>query len=414
MKRGWPAWTALSFVIAATTWRWWHSHGTSDVQWFMTWMNHVMARGPIQGYIDIHGDYPPGTSFVLWIAGHLAIATTHDPSAVLKFVLLGFLLLSTTILLAASRRPGLAAFAYGALVVNAFGLMYLDILTAPFVIGAVWAASAGRTTLMAGLLAAACVMKWQPIFIMPFGVIYILRAASDGGIRWRRQATSFFTGRAGGAATVAGGIAAVIVLVYGFPAVSDAFYRASRHNALSNFGANPLWILTWWFERNAPAGERALTPEGFVSILSASRPILRALSLISLIAYVTVLRAYWRSADRTSAGFVRFALAGYLVYFMCSAGVHENHLFLASLLSIVLAWQTPRFLWVAVVLAVAANLNLVAFYGWDGGGAEQFSVGIDVTVWLALGVSVAVAAIIWRLTANDARNTSTANPGVLS
>jgi hypothetical protein len=405
MKRGWLAWTALGIVIAATTWRWWHSAGTSDVQWFMTWMNHVMAGGPIQGYIDIHGDYPPGTSLVLWIAGHLAIATAHDPSTVLKFVLLGFLLVSTAILLVASRRPSLAAFAYGALVVNAFGLMYLDILTAPFVIGAIWAATTGRTPLMAGLLALACLMKWQPIFIMPFAIIYILRAGKDASRR-RRQTMW--------AAAIAGGIAIVVVLVYGFPAVSDAFYRASRHNALSNFGANPLWILTWWFERNASAGERALTPEGVVSILSASRPILRALSLISLIAYVTILRAYWRSADRTVGGFVRFALAGYLVYFMCSAGVHENHLFLASLLSIALAWQMPRFLWVAVVLAVAANLNLVAFYGWEGGGAQRFSRGVDVTVWLALGVSIAVMTIIWRLTRSDARNTLEANPGAPS
>jgi len=392
-RPAWLAWAALAVVIAATIWRWWDSPGTSDVQWFMTWMDHVMAGGPIQGYIDIHGDYPPGTSFVLWLIGQLAVGTASDPRAVLKLVLLGFLLLSIAILLAASRRPGLSAFAYAALVVNAFGLMYLDILTAPFVIGAIWAASTGRTPLMAGLLAAACVMKWQPVFVMPFGIIYVLHAARDGDATGRRQAIW--------AAVTAGTIAVFILLVYGFPAVSDAFYRASRHNALSNFGANPLWILTWWFERNAPAGERALTPEGVVSILSASRPILRVLSLISLIAYGTILRAYWRSGDRTAGGFVRFALAGYLVYFMCSAGVHENHLFLASLLSLALAWQAPRFLWVAVVLAVVANLNLVAFYGWEGGGAERYSRGVDVTVWLALGVSIAVTTIIWRLTRSD-------------
>lgn len=377
----------------------------------MTWMNHVMAGGPIQGYIDIHGDYPPGTSFVLWIIGQLASGTASDPRLVLKFVLLAFLVISIAMLLAASRRPGLSAFAYAALVVNAFGLMYLDILTAPFVIGAVWAASTGRVPLMAGLLAAACVMKWQPIFVMPFGIVYVLHAALSGDQEhWRRQTVW--------AAAIAGGIGVLILLVYGVPAVSDAFYRASRHNALSNFGANPLWILTWWFERNAPAGERALTPEGVVSILSASRPILRVLSLISLIAYGTVLHRYWRSADRTAGGFVRFALAGYLVYFMCSAGVHENHLFLAVLLSLALAWQAPRYLWVAAVLAVAANLNLVAFYGWDGGGAERYAHGVDVTVWLALGVSIAVTTIIWRLAfrepSAEVRYISGTNPDVPS
>lgn len=39
------------------------------------------------------------------------------------------------------------------------------------------------------------------------------------------------------------------------------------------------------------------------------------------------------------AGALRFGLAGYLAYFTLCTGVHENHLFVAVLLS--LAWQQP-------------------------------------------------------------------------
>jgi hypothetical protein len=39
-----------------------------------------------------------------------------------------------------------------------------------------------------------------------------------------------------------------------------------------------------------------------------------------------------------------------------------------------------------VALNVAANLNLIAFYGLDGNGVRMAWMGIDVTVWLALAV----------------------------
>jgi hypothetical protein len=380
---------ALLLVVAGSTWFWWDSRGTSDVDLWLGWMREVLARGPRAGYVAIRADYPPGASLVLWMAGELATDMSADPRIVLKFILLGFLVGTTVMLLIASRRPALSAFAHAALVVNSFALMYLDILTAPFLLGAIWAGYAGRTPLMAALLAAACLMKWQPLLVLPFAAIYVIRLrGATTPAAWRRTA---------GLAAIA---AAVVLLwmipVYGFPAIWDALYRASRHNDLSNFGANPLWILTWWFERTASSGP-TLSPEGIVVIHSASRPLLRALSLVTLVGYGLVLRAYWTSADRTMAGMVRYALAGYLVYFLCSAGVHENHLFLAVLLAIALAWLAPRYTWMAVVLAAALTINPVLFYGWQGGGALRTAHGIDDTVWFAIVVSVAVAWILWKL-----------------
>jgi hypothetical protein len=122
---------------------------------------------------------------------------------------------------------------------------------------------------------------------------------------------------------------------------------------------------------------------------------LRVLSLVTLLGYGEVVRRYWRAKDRTTAAFLRFSLVGYLVYFMCSAGVHENHLFLAGLLSIALAWQESRWAWVAVVIAIGANLNLVAFYGWRGAGAARLFHGVDVTVWVAGAISAAIASLAW-------------------
>jgi hypothetical protein len=72
-------------------------------------------------------------------------------------------------------------------------------------------------------------------------------------------------------------------------------------------------------------------------------------------------------------------------------------------LATALAWLEPRHTWMAVLLAVSATINLVLFYGWDGGGAVRTVHGVDDTVWLAIAVSIAVAYILWRLVRRQAR-----------
>src|SRR5689334_21599015 len=115
--------------------------------------------------------------------------------------------------------------------------------------------------------------------------------------------------------------------IYGLE-LPESLYRASRHGAFSDFGANPGWLLTGWLNRNAPD---RLASGGIVEIVNASRPALRAFTLVNLIAYGVMLRKYWKSTEPNVEAWVLFSLAGYLTYFLFSAGVHENHLFLANL-----------------------------------------------------------------------------------
>jgi heme/copper-type cytochrome/quinol oxidase subunit 3 len=43
--------------------------------------------------------------------------------------------------------------------------------------------------------------------------------------------------------------------------------------------------------------------------------------------------------EKTLTNLIRYSLAGYLAYFIFNTGVHENHLFLAAILSSILCWQ---------------------------------------------------------------------------
>jgi hypothetical protein len=373
-RTGHPAgWLALAAVIAATVWRFWNTSGTPDVAIWLGWMETFLAEGPRRGYEAIAADYPPGAPLLLWMAGHAGAAVGADPRVAIKALVLLFLAATTAVTFAATRQPSAAAFAHAALATSALGLVYLDILFAPFVLAAIWAGRSGRPALMSNLLLAGCLMKWQPLLIAPFAAVHIIkqRAALP---RREWQAT-----RRSAVLTAAIAIG-VLIALFGLPVI-DSLYRASRHGTLSSFGANLPWLLTWWLERTS--ADRAAAG-GIISIVDASRPALRVLSAVTLVAYAAVLRAYWRSTDPTVAGWVRHALAGYLVYFMCSAGVHENHLFLASLLGIALWMLDGRWLWVAAATTVSANLNLVTFYGWGGYVERRMLAGVDASVWLAL------------------------------
>jgi len=385
------AWTAFAATGALIGWLARGTRGTSDVSdvWLHL-ISQLTTLGPIHGYAATAADYPPGSYAILWMVGTLAHGTGVVPLTVLKITTCVFLLATALLVAIASQRPWLGTATLGALALSAPALMYLDIFVAPFIVIAIWAAIRGRTALMLALVTSACLMKWQPLFVLPFAALYLAgqRDAMPVG-EWRR-----LTWRSLG---LCAAIAAIALAVYGWPVVL-AFYAAGRHGHFSNFAMNLPWALGWWLERTSPARYGHLTPDGFATIANASRRELRIMAGVSLLAYGLVCRAYWKHADRSVAAWLRYALVGYLAYFTLCSGVHENHLFLANLLGLGLAWVEPRRWWVAAVVAVAANLNLYAFYGLTGAGPVHLMLaGLDWTVWLSVANCAAFAGVALAL-----------------
>jgi hypothetical protein len=379
-------WGGLAFVVGTTAWLFSSTPGTPDVDIWISWIRTTLSDGPVHGYALIAADYPPLASLFLWITGHVALAEQIDPRLAIKLLLSAFLTINTLLVLLITRRPWLAAFAHGALATSAMGLMYLDILTAPFITVAMWAAVAGRLPLMLGLIGVATMVKWQPIIVVPFALTYVVmrRKTSGSGIPFRSVLVS---------ALPVAGPAVAATAIYGFPVI-ESFYRASRHSVLSAFGANIPWLMTWWLGRDS--AER-ITSGGIVATMYASRLTLRLLTLTTLVAYTWTLRTFWKQRDRSVGAWLKFSLIGYLAYFVFSAGVHENHLFLASVLAIGLACVERGEKLVAWVMAIAANLNVLAFYGWYGYVDRSAVLGVDVTVLLAVGVCGALGMSVYRM-----------------
>ena len=91
--------------------------------------------------------------------------------------------------------------------------------------------------------------------------------------------------------------------------------------------------------------------------------------------------------EKTFENLIKFALLGYLAYFTFNTSVHENHLFIAAVLSVILVWLNRERLSTMVILLLMSNINLLLFFGITGGGLG-FSRVIANTVDAALPLSI--------------------------
>jgi uncharacterized membrane protein YwaF len=53
-----------------------------------------------------------------------------------------------------------------------------------------------------------------------------------------------------------------------------------------------------------------------------------------------------------------FATLGVLSYYMFNVGVHENHLFLATILAALMFWMDHRLRTIAAILMLISNINM--------------------------------------------------------
>jgi hypothetical protein len=89
-----------------------------------------------------------------------------------------------------------------------------------------------------------------------------------------------------------------------------------------------------------------------------------------------------------------FSVVGVVTYGVWNSAVHENHWFIALVPAFVLVGTTrdPAARWIAVLVAVMFNVNLFVFYGVTGQEVIARTVGIDLSVILAL-----IYVAIWLL-----------------
>lgn len=365
--------------------------GTTDVSnFFVVWTERALKDGLVGSYGLITDDYPPFSSVILFAAAKIGALCSLDIFLSFKLSLVAALFFTTICFWVWTRDAVLTGVLAVSLCFNGVALGYIDTYWAPAFILSLWALQQRRIALFSGLFALSSLVKWQPLIVAPFLVLHALSIPAESARSGRMRLTRWVQ--------LAAPACAVILsagMVFGFRTMVASLGHALNQELLSGDALNFNWLVTWFFEAVHPEWYGGMT-NGIVKAIIID-PSLGWATGIKLIFVLFYLGALWR-LFRWRASFpaaIECSLVGYFSYFIFSIGVHENHLFLATILAVAAAALLPDKTWRAILIVAASNLNLIAFYGFTG-SPLPFSpvVGIDVSI-LFSAVNVALFLFLW-------------------
>ena len=360
-----------------------HSPGTFDRDEWLRYMALARQKGILAAYPNAASvDYPPLSFVMLGILARIADVLRISDFAALKISLM-ILTLTCASIVAFLEKPAqstLAVIAFLTLFIDAILEVYIDIYFVLFLLLAVWCFQRRYLSVGTAIFAIACLVKWQPIILSPLVLLYVLP---------RRPTLSDLSRLAPAAA-----VCLVVFGLYAEPMIK-AFALGFSDPMLSGNGLNLNWLITGLMEWHKP------TPDGLVVILSKAGGVytdgsglevpatatysflLFASSFLRYFCYLVSLY-YFYNSDRGIINFVRSSIICFMAYFTFGDAVHENHACVAAILAICwFAMDRTRYL-EAILLAMAFNINLLVFYGFDGSGLHfRRVVGWDVTLYLA-------------------------------
>jgi hypothetical protein len=365
------------------------SPGTEDVQGvWLPWLENLEKSGWVQGYKDNAADYPPLASAYLLGASQVAHWFGADSFLGLKASLAVFLFLTSAVFWLWTRDFLFTVLLHLSLVLNSVALGYLDIYMAPALIGSLWALREKRYLLSTLLFSIVCLTKPQPLILAPFFALYVFR---EGGVRvavMRMMVPALL-------------VTGAVVAVFG-ESIPSSLGKAMHHRALSGNALNLNWVITHALHVFHPEQYGELE-DGEASHILMEDDTIEVLSRCLFLAVYAIVIALFLYHRQTFKNLIRYSLLGYLAYFTLNTGVHENHLFLAGILSIVWCWLDRDHVDDMVFLTVMANSNLVLFYGIAGEGLGFARVAfIDMALPASVVNVIYFAALFWGGAAREA------------
>ena len=387
----------LFFLVCTFSLCFFYAQGTCDVPIWLKWMANAEQFGVVGGYTENHADYPPLCAVILAVVSRLCAWLDMMPFTGLKATLVFFLWLTSAIVFLITGNLVLASVAQLALIVSSVGLVYMDIFVAPTLLLALWALRTKRLFLGSLLFTTTCLIKWQPLIIAPFVLLYILMirvgdeesAVGNGALERPLRVREFVLSAVLPCLLVSG-----LVLGVFRTAVTDSFVCACRHEALSACALNFGYIVSYCLNAFLPEEFGPLLGGGKADIILTDDPrVVLGPRLLFVVSYGLALLSYCRT-DRSFRSFVRCALVGYLAYFTFNIGVHENHLFVPGLLAIVLYWADRSALPTSLAVILAANINLLFFFGQDLGFGPNMGLYLTKVVLIDLGLVFSILYVL--------------------
>ena len=383
----------VALLLLLVTAVFFHSPGTSDVSIWERWAMNARLQGPVRGFIANGADYPPLSSLILLGAAEFWRATGLPLIESIKLSITLFLVLTALVFWLWTKDIVAVTALYLALLLNTVALAYIDIYIAPTLVAAFWALKERKLALSSALFTVTVLVKWQPLIIAPFLGIYVLHLLR--GEHWWRIDLKRLALRVLLPALAVGGL---VLAAYGLQPLTNALQAALNHTFLSGNALNLSWIITHRLHVLRPFEFGGLV-DGQAAYIVTDDPAITRLPRMLFLASYAVTFVVYALREKSFKNLILFSLLGYLVYFTFNTGVHENHLFLASILAVVLWWESREHTLSMITIVLMSNINLFLFYGVEGAG-PRFNRAIlakaDTALWLAV-FNVAFVAYFWAV-----------------
>jgi hypothetical protein len=376
--------------------------GTSDVGMFLIWGSLGQQHGLVDGYKAMvdhwpdtviggntaagGGEYPPLGFAWLYLVCQLADLIAISHFLAFKIALLVFSFASTGMMWLLFRDVALAA-TFQAATMLSFSLGYMDVVPAPFLTGALWAIGNERPVLGFVLLLASILLKWQPLIIVPFLLIHMLRIsdfrslgrALVAPLAWQLLGVLLVT-------------VACVWTVFGEQPLR-AFLWALKHPFLSGNTLNIAWLATYVWQLLYTPG---FAPGDQFSYVVLTPGELLPYKLVFFLFFIIIMLRFIR-VERTFGNCLLFAALGVVTYGVWNSAVHENHWFIALVPAMMLAGyaKDSASRWIAILIAVMFNVNLFVFYGITGDPVIARTIGVDLTLVLALIFTAIWGLLFW-------------------
>jgi hypothetical protein len=356
-----------------------NARGTSDVPALGRWVDHLREQGLVAGFASLNELYPPLSLALLHGLYSLGLPLGIGVETVIKWNSAVCFALSVLIFYAWTRDAVVTGLFYLATLLNGVALTYSDSLYTPTLLIALWALSRRRLVLFSVCFTLSVFIKWQPLLLAPFVLIYLMDI--DTIKQWRRIPFRDIALRVvAPAALITAG-----VFAYFGPATLEAFSRSFHNNIFSGRALNLSWVITYALRVVSPEvyGELDKGEVDWIIMEDPSVAVYPKLLFAAL--FLFCLYRFFRS-PKTFETFLLYSFTGFITYFVMNTGVHENHLYIAVILAALRVWLNRAYYPMFLTWAIVANLNLVLFYGLDGRGLRFSRVvgGLDLSLVMAL------------------------------
>ena len=334
--------------------------GTGDRQFFIGWIENVVNYGIRRGFAENHDMYPPLAPLVLYIMYRVF---SFAPNAMLFAIRIStalFMLIYCAVCKILFRDDKICYLLFFSTFVSATD-GYLDVFIVPFALLSYYMIRNKKYILTGLFLTLMCLMKYQPLIIMPIvaaGFVSVSVREKKILAEWSKLLK-----------LVLGAIGPLLIisLIYGgafYKSIYVALFRDS--SSISPNGLNFGWLVQFFYEL-ATGG--IAQSGGQISIMNAPFKALISFKLIFIIGYIVIFARVLLSKDKSVSFIIKNCLIVYILYYLFSTNVHENHFFVGVILALLLYIEERDKLPVFVSSAYMFNINLLIFYGiWGGTG----------------------------------------------